>query len=217
MTHPDETSQALRADANRLFAGDCGFVAGAATEAQIPKLLLPEIAFVGRSNVGKSSLLNALTNRQKLCRVSGTPGCTRQINFFSLRDRLMLVDLPGYGYAKVSRSEVSGWSKMILNYLKGRPNLKRICLLIDSRRGLLEKDEKLMEILDEAAISYQLIFTKTDKLKGGQIKQIIQDASKRASRHTALHPSIITTSSETKAGIEDLRMELTPFAIEKDA
>lgn len=197
--------------ANWLFAGECQFVAGAATEAQIPSLPLPEVAFVGRSNVGKSSLINALTGRKTLARVSGTPGCTRQINFFSLRETLMLVDLPGYGYAKVSRSEVSGWSRMILNYLKGRANLKRICLLIDSRRGLLEKDEKLMDILDEAAISYQIILTKADKLAKANSQKLIDQVKAAGKRHTALFPDVMLTSSEKKTGIEELRAQLAQF------
>lgn len=197
--------------ANWLFAGDCQFVAGAATEAQIPALPLPEIAFVGRSNVGKSSLINALTGRKTLARVSGTPGCTRQINFFSLREKLMLVDLPGYGYAKVSRSEVSGWSRMILNYLRGRKNLHRIFLLIDSRRGLLEKDEKLMDILDEAAISYQAVLTKSDKLPKGKAQSLPQQVKASGARHTALFPEVLLTSSENKQGIEHLRAEIAQF------
>ena len=202
--------------ANWLFAGECQFVAGAATEAQIPSLPLPEIAFVGRSNVGKSSLVNALTGRKTLARVSGTPGCTRQINFFALREKLMLVDLPGYGYAKVSRSEVSGWSRMILNYLKGRRNLHRICVLIDSRRGLLEKDEKLMDILDEAAISYQVVLTKIDKISQEKIKSLVDDVKASSKRHTALFPTVMMTSSQKKDGIEELRVELAQFVERQD-
>ncbi len=204
------TQEAIQ-QANWLFAGECNFVAGAAKEEQIPALPLPEVAFIGRSNVGKSSLINALTGRKTLARVSGTPGCTRQINFFSLREKLMLVDLPGYGYAKVSRSEVTGWSRMFINYLRGRKNLSRVFMLIDSRRGLLEKDEKLMDILDEAAISYQVVLTKIDKVPQGAIKQLVEQVKASGKRHTALFPDVMVTSSENKEGIEDLRVELTQF------
>ena len=163
-------SEAAELEAGRLlFAGACDFVAGAATVAQLPPLGLPEVAFAGRSNVGKSSLINALTGRKALARVSHTPGRTQQINFFSLADRLMLVDLPGYGYAAVSKQKVANWTGLIEDYLKGRPQLKRVCLLIDARHGLKETDKAAMELMDSSAVVYQVVLTKADKLKPGPL------------------------------------------------
>src|SRR4051812_30215243 len=146
-----------------LFAQECEFLRGAASLTDIPAPALPEVAFVGRSNVGKSSLVNALTGRKTLARVSNTPGRTREINFFRLGERLMLADLPGYGYARVSKADSARWTELIFAYLRGRPNLRRAVLLIDSRRGLLSNDVEVMDLLDRAAVSYQLVLTKTDK------------------------------------------------------
>ncbi|MFN7038887.1 MAG: ribosome biogenesis GTP-binding protein YihA/YsxC [Alphaproteobacteria bacterium] len=195
-----------------LFAQECQFVAGAANVPAIPKLDLPEIAFAGRSNVGKSSLINSLTNRNSLARVSHTPGATKQINFFSLGNKIMLVDLPGHGYAKVSKKELLGWSKLIMDYLKGRPNLKRVCLLIDSRRGIKESDELLMKLLDEVAVIYQIILTKTDKISKEELENSIKLIEATMLNHPALHPEIIATSSREKTGINHLQMELAKFA-----
>src|SRR6185436_14500502 len=153
-----------------LFAQACDFVLGAATLDNIPQTRLPEVAFVGRSNVGKSSLVNALTGRKTLARVSNTPGRTREINFFNLGGRLMLADLPGYGYAKVSKAEHARWTELIFAYLRGRPNLRRAVVLIDARRAPLPNDIEVMELLDRAAVSYQLVLTKVDKLKPAELK-----------------------------------------------
>ena len=155
-----------------LFAKSCDFVLGAAKLDHIPVSRLPEIAFAGRSNVGKSSLVNALTGRKTLARVSNTPGRTREINFFRLGDRLMLADLPGYGFARASKAQSEQWAGLIFEYLRGRPNLRRVILLIDSRRGLLENDVEVMTLLDRAAVSYQLILTKTDKLKPDELTAV---------------------------------------------
>ena len=207
-------SEAAELEAGRLlFAGACDFVAGAATVAQLPPLGLPEVAFAGRSNVGKSSLINALTGRKALARVSHTPGRTQQINFFSLADRLMLVDLPGYGYAAVSKQKVANWTGLIEDYLKGRPQLKRVCLLIDARHGLKETDKAAMELMDSSAVVYQVVLTKADKLKPGPLAKMIEETQAQLAKHTAAHPVILPTSAHEQEGVEALRAELALFAV----
>ena len=191
-----------------LFAGPCDFVLGAALLEHIPESSLPEIAFAGRSNVGKSSLVNALTGRKTLARVSNTPGRTREINFFRLGSRLMLADLPGYGFARASKAESERWSGLIFEYLRGRPSLRRVILLIDSRRGLLKNDVEVMSLLDRAAVSYQLVLTKTDKLKPGELAAIIAQVDAESRTHGAAHPEMIATSAQSGEGIPQLRAEL---------
>ena len=178
-------------------------MAGAATSMeQIPAgFTLPEIAFAGRSNVGKSSLINALTGRKTLVKVSQTPGRTQQLNFFNLAERLMLVDLPGYGYAKQSKTKVSAWNQLIRDYLRGRPNLRRVCLLIDSRHGIKPNDIEIMELLDDSAVPYQIVFTKMDKTKTPPTPQLTK-------AHAAMMKEVFHTSSEEKIGINELRAEL---------
>ena len=194
--------------ARKLFAGPCEFIAGAASlESMIP-ISLPEIAFAGRSNVGKSSLVNALTGRKALARTSSSPGHTRQINFFDLGNELFLVDLPGYGFAQVSRSMKETWQDLASAYLRGRPTLKRVCLLIDARHGVKEADRETMKNLDSAAVSYQLVLTKTDQLKAADIPRAIASAEAVARKHGAAHPEVLPTSSTTGAGIPELRAEL---------
>jgi GTP-binding protein len=195
-----------------LFAGTCEFVAGAASVAQLPPLTLPEIAFAGRSNVGKSSLINALTGRKALARVSHTPGRTQQINFFSLSGRLMLVDLPGYGYAAASKQKVANWTGLIEDYLKGRPQLKRVCLLIDARHGLKDTDKAAMKLMDSAAVVYQVVLTKADKMKPGPLARLTEKTRKELSTHTAAHPIILPTSAHEQEGVAELRAELALFA-----
>jgi GTP-binding protein len=192
-----------------LFAQECRFIAGTMTVDALPPPGPVEFAFAGRSNVGKSSLINALTNRNGLARISRTPGRTQQINFFDLAGRLVLVDLPGHGYAKVGRAVVKEWSKLISAYLKGRPNLVRLLLLIDSRVGFKEPDLKLMELLDEAALSYQIVMTKADEMKPDEIEIARARLAIQLERRPAAHPEIIVTSSRTRAGIDQLRAELT--------
>ncbi len=199
--------------ARRLFAGPCDFTAGAAKVEQIPPASLPEIAFTGRSNVGKSSLINALTGRKTLARVSNTPGRTQQINFFSLGDTLMLVDLPGYGYAKVSRGKAMAWNRMAETFLKGRATLRRVCVLIDARHGLKDSDRKILETLDSAAVSYQAVLTKTDKAKPEALKALRETLSAELAKHPAAHPEIIATSAESGEGIETLRTALAGVAV----
>ncbi|MBO6947901.1 MAG: YihA family ribosome biogenesis GTP-binding protein [Rhodospirillales bacterium] len=195
-----------------LFAGDFSFVLGARAMSQIPTGDIPEIAFAGRSNVGKSSLLNALTGRKQLARTSNTPGRTREVNFFDAGGRLMLADLPGYGYAKVSKSEVAAWTRLIEDYLRGRVQLRRCCLLVDARHGLKDSDRLAMRMMDQAAQNYQIVLTKCDKIKPGPLNKLIEATSAELTKHGAAHPVIMCTSSRDNAGIPELRAELAKLA-----
>ncbi len=195
----------------RLFTGACDFVAGAATESALPTLGLPEVAFAGRSNVGKSSLINALTGRKALARVSHTPGRTQQINFFSINARLMLVDLPGYGYAKASKQKIGQWSGLILHYLQGRPALRRVMVLIDSRHGLKDSDRDLFELLDQAAVVYQIVLTKIDELPKNSTGPRDAIAAELAD-HPAAFPEIAATSAREGTGVPELRATMAALA-----
>jgi len=197
----------------RLFAGECRFVAGATEPAMLPPFELPEVAFAGRSNVGKSSLVNALTGRRTLARVSNTPGRTQQINFFELAGRLMLVDLPGYGYAQVAKRKSRGWRDLAELYLKGRPTLRRTLLLVDARHGLKENDRAIMKLLDAAAQSYQLVLTKADAPKPAALEAVRAATVTEAARHPAAHPDVLATSAATGLGIPELRAELARLAV----
>jgi GTP-binding protein len=196
----------------KLFAGPCEFIAGAASFESLPAFALPEVAFAGRSNVGKSSLVNALTGRRTLARTSSKPGHTRQINFFDLAGRLCLVDLPGYGFAQVARSMKEAWQDLASAYLRGRPTLMRVCLLIDARHGVKDADRETMKNLDSAAVSYQLVLTKADQLRAADLPRAIANAQTVARKHAAAHPEVLATSSETGFGIAELRAELAAFA-----
>ena len=191
-----------------LFAQDCRFLISAVRPDQIPSYDAVEVAFAGRSNVGKSSLVNALTGRKTLARTSNTPGRTQQLNFFDLGGQLILVDLPGYGYARVSKSQVRAWTGFTRSYLKGRASLRRACLLIDARHGLKPADREIMAELDEAAVSYQLILTKSDKVKPEALAATIGQVSQEAARHPAAHPDCLATSAVTGSGIAELRATL---------
>jgi GTP-binding protein len=194
--------------ANQLFKGGCNFIAGSTALSNLPVNSLPEIAFAGASNVGKSSIINALTNRRTLVRTSSNPGHTKQLNFFKLRNDLVLVDLPGYGYARAAKSSIVEWTGFTRDYLRGRQNLKRICLLIDARRDLKPGDTEIMNLMDECAVIYQIILTKVDKVKKDDVETIISAIRTSARKHTAMHPDIIATSSREGYGIEELRTTL---------
>ncbi len=191
-----------------LFSGPCDFMLGVVAIDGLPPDDRVEVAFAGRSNVGKSSLLNALTNRKSLARTSNTPGRTRELNFFALGDKLRLVDLPGYGYAQVSRKQVSGWTSLIKDYLRGRPSLRRVFVLIDSRHGLKPKDIEILDILDIAAVPYQIVLTKTDKIKLPALAAIKEKTQTAIAKRPAAHPVIHATSSEKKLGFENLRADI---------
>ena len=196
----------------RLFAGSCDFIAGIASLDALPAAALPEIAFAGRSNVGKSTLVNALTGRRSLARASRTPGRTRQLNFFDLGGRLVLVDLPGYGYARAAKAEIDQWNRLVRGYLKGRAVLKRLCLLIDARHGLHDSDRALMTMLDESGVSFQGVLTKADKTKSAALRATEDDVRSALARQVAAHPRLIVTSARSQAGIAELRAEIAALA-----
>jgi GTP-binding protein len=198
--------------ARKLFAGACDFVWGATSAENLPPEKLNEVAFVGRSNAGKSSLVNALTGRKALARVSQTPGATRQINFFNLAERLMLVDLPGYGFAKRSKTEADSWQEMIFSYLRRRARLRRVLLLIDARRGVMDSDKQVMALLDQTAVSYGLVLTKADELKPAERTTAIAAAGQEAAKHTAALAEIQLTSALKGDGIPELRAHLAALA-----
>ena len=200
-----EDSEAAR----KLFAGPCDFVWGTQkTGDALPPGKLPEVAFVGRSNAGKSSLVNALTGRKTLARVSQTPGATRQINFFDLGGRLMLGDLPGYGFAKVSKTEAAAWTDMIFAYLRGRASLRRALVLVDARRGPMDTDRQVLELLNQAAVSTLIVLTKFDAVAAKDRAQALEAARAEAGRHTVVLADVIATSAQTGEGIPALRDHL---------
>jgi GTP-binding protein len=214
MTTPtSEASEKERLKRGRLlFAQECKFLRPVKTFADLPPTKLPEVAFAGRSNVGKSSLINALTNRKTLARVSNTPGRTREIILFDLGARLTIADLPGYGFARVPKAMAAEWRRLIEAYLRGRPQLQRVCLLIDARHGAQDNDREMMTLLDAAAASYLVVLTKLDKLNAAERAQAINDAMRLASEHAAAHPEVIATSAETGEGIAELRAHLALVA-----
>jgi GTP-binding protein len=205
MTSLTEFDDDTLEEANRLFRRPCTFLKGVVNVAGLPGDALPEVAFAGRSNVGKSSLLNALVGQKALARTSNTPGRTREVNYFVLDDRAYLVDLPGYGYAKASKKEVAGWNRLIQDYLKGRASLRRVFLLVDARHGLKTSDAPTLELMDEAAVSYQAVLTKADKVKAGELEKMIERTAKELSKHPAAYPEIIATSARKGTGLDNLR------------
>lgn len=196
-----------------LFSQECDFLRGAASLTDLPEFGQPEVSFAGRSNVGKSSLINSLTGRTTLARVSHTPGRTQQLNFFSLGNRLVLVDMPGYGYAKASKASIAQWNALIQLYLKGRPTLSRVYVLVDSRHGLKENDLEMMRMLDVAAVSYRLVLTKVDKVSPTHLRELKKNIEETLKIHPAAFPKISLTSTVKKLGIAELRAEIAQFAI----
>ena len=212
MSDPEYSHAELEA-ARRLFAGPCDFMLGVVSMDNLPDEGCPEIAFAGRSNVGKSSLLNGLTGRKGLARASNTPGRTRELNYFNLGDVLRLVDLPGYGYAKASRKDVNNWTALTRDFLRGRTVLRRVCLLIDSRHGLKETDTDVMDLLDQSAVNYQIVLTKIDKVKPSGIPILTGQIAEKIKRRPAAHPTVMATSAEKGTGMAELRAALTALSV----
>jgi GTP-binding protein len=204
----------------KLFAAECDFIWAAASAGQLPPPGIPEIAFAGRSNVGKSSLLNALTNRKSLARTSHTPGRTRELNFFALgadreNARLRLVDMPGYGYAAASKEKISAWTRLMQDYLRGRANLLRVFVLVDGRHGLKPVDLEMFDLLDKTAMSYQVVLTKRDEVKKAEQDARIQSTLAGLGKHPAAFPEVVFTSSQTGEGIADLRAAIARLLDER--
>ena len=210
----DLADQDLAERARKLFAGPIAFLKSAPGLQFLPDPEAPEIAFAGRSNVGKSSLLNALTNRNGLARTSNTPGRTQELNFFDVGEplQLRLVDMPGYGFAEAPKDLVRRWRHLVNDYLRGRPVLKRTLVLVDSRHGLKDVDREVMRMLDDAAVSYHIVLTKGDKVKPSALGGLFETTLVEAAKHPAAHPAIFTTSSETGSGIAELRTAILEAA-----
>ena len=196
-------------DARILFARLAQFMRGAVAMDGLPPADLPEVAFAGRSNVGKSSLINALVGMKHLARASNEPGRTREVNFFVLDEKLRLVDLPGYGWAKASKGTVKQFQNLGRDYLRGRPNLKRAYLLIDARHGLKEVDLEPMDAFDRAAVSYQIVLTKADKIKPAEVEAVVAKTQAAISKRPAAYPKVLATSSEKGTGLPELRAEVS--------
>jgi GTP-binding protein len=212
----DEAERAALMEAGRLlFARPCQFFYAAQRIDQLPPVTdVPEVALCGRSNVGKSSLMNALTGQKALARVSVTPGRTRQLNFFDLAEgRMTLVDMPGYGYAQASKQVKEDWQGLMFDFLRGRPSLRRVLLLMDARIETKPADRAAMDLLGEAAVAYQLVITKADSVKPPQLARRVAEVEAIAKRRTAAHPLVLVTSSETGQGMPELRAELAALAV----
>jgi GTP-binding protein len=196
----------------KLFARPATFRMGVAKLEQLPPADLPEVAFAGRSNVGKSSLINALTGQHSLARTSNTPGRTQEINLFDLSGRLVLVDLPGYGFAQAPKDIVARWTELVFAYLRGRPSLMRVCLLIDSRHGLKQTDEEVIDMLGKAAVPFQVVLTKTDLVSRADLEALDLALVAKLAKTTAAIPTPLATSSKKQAGLDLLRAALARLA-----
>ncbi|NBX66458.1 MAG: YihA family ribosome biogenesis GTP-binding protein [Proteobacteria bacterium] len=192
----------------KIFHGQAEFFWGAETPDDLPPAALPEITFAGRSNVGKSSLINALLGRKHLVRTSSTPGQTRALNFFNVAETLVVVDMPGYGYAKASKADQKTWQHLLRSYLRGRVPLRLACVLVDARHGVKASDEEMLELLDEAAVPTRLVLTKADDMPQRDIDMLIMKTAEVAKKHPACHPVPILTSSRDNTGIDELRLAI---------
>ena len=204
----DNTNVERLKKGKELFNKRCDFVLSVASLKQLPTDDRVEIAFAGRSNVGKSILINALFGQRKLAKTSSTPGRTQQLNYFNLDDKVYVVDLPGYGFAKAPKDIVKNWQKLINTYLVGRANLRRVFVLIDSRHGIKKIDEEIMEMLDTAAVTYQIVLTKIDKISEKELNKVIENTNKKVAEHTAAHVVVLKTSSEKNLFLDELKAEV---------
>lgn len=215
LSAPDDSQAAAAGliEAGRLlFARDITFLRGAVDLATLPPFGLPELAFAGRSNVGKSSLINALCGRSTVARTSNTPGRTQELNFFDVNSRLILVDMPGYGFASAPKDKVDAWTRLIKGYLRGRPTLRRCVLLVDSRHGIKDNDREMMDMLDKAAVVYQVVLTKIDKLNKAEAEAVETRTLDEIAKRVAAFPRVVVTSSEKGVGIPELRAEIVQLA-----
>ncbi len=214
--HPQDPDPFLEIG-RKLFAGEADFIWAANSLKNLPPQGKVEIAFAGRSNVGKSSLVNALTGRNTLARTSHTPGRTQQLNFFDINGRFNLVDMPGYGYAAVDKEKVHAWTQLIHDYLRGRASLARVYLLIDARHGIKPVDEGVLETLGTAAVSYQIVLTKADELKKGELEKRLADTAEKIAKRAAAFPEVLPTSSRSAFGIPELRAGIARLLSERGA
>lgn len=205
---PEEIQSERLQKGRALFSKKCDFVLSVAALKQLPADDRVEVAFAGRSNVGKSSLINAIFGQRKLAKTSSTPGRTQQLNYFNLNDCLYLVDLPGYGFAKAPKDIVRKWQQLIKTYLVGRANLRRVFLLIDSRHGIKKIDEEIMKMLDDAAVTYQIVLTKIDKISEKELNKVVEMTTDIIEQHTAAHVKILKTSSEKNLFLDELKAEI---------
>jgi GTP-binding protein len=214
VSQQNDADTAARLEAGRLmFARPWRHFWGSSNVTNLPVTPGIEIAFAGRSNVGKSSLINALTGQKALARTSNTPGRTRELNFFQADGvPITIVDMPGYGYARASKEDVAAWTALAFSFLRGRPNLRRVYLLIDARHGIKDNDIEAVKLIDKAAVSYQVVLTKLDKLKAAEVTTTIADAAATIAKRAAAHPEIIATSAEGGVGIDLLRAEIAALA-----
>lgn len=199
-------------EGRKLFSRPVTFMLGAVSLDGLPPPDLPEICFAGRSNVGKSSLINALTGQKSLARTSDTPGRTQEVNYFSADDRILMADLPGYGFARAPKDKVARWTRLVMSYLRGRPNLRRVLLLVDSRHGIKENDREVMDMLDSSAVNYQVVLTKIDKLKEAEREDVLARTREELTKHVAAHPDVLLTSSAKASGLDELRAEIARIA-----
>jgi len=199
----------------KLFAGDWQFIAAADSLERLPAMHGTEIAFAGRSNVGKSSLINALSGRTALARTSNTPGRTQELIFFAGGQKLVLVDMPGYGYAAAAKSKIKAWNELIHDFLRGRANLARVYLLVDARHGPKAVDDAVLKTLDKAAVNYQIVLTKVDQVKDAELAERVAATAARLAKHPAAFPELVTTSARSGAGIPDLRAAIVRLLAER--